>query len=155
MAFVLAALWGLIIGGGVIGYFALTLPDTGRLAVAERRPNLTILADDGSVIATFGDLFGRPLTLRRCCPDLPEAVIATEDRRFYSNIGIDPIGMMRAAIADLRAGHIVEGGSTVTQQLAEDPVSDAGAQPRPQNSRNALGAAVDHRFTRNQTSKSI
>jgi penicillin-binding protein 1A len=150
MAFVLAALWGLIIGGGVIGYFALTLPDTGRLAVAERRPNLTILADDGSVIATFGDLFGRPLTLRQMSPYLPEAVIATEDRRFYSNIGIDPIGMMRAAIADLRAGHIVEGGSTVTQQLAKilflTPERSLGRKIR----ETLLALWLDHRFTKNQ-----
>ena len=119
MVLVLVMLWGLILGGGVIGYFALTLPDTSRLAVAERRPNLTVLAADGSVIATYGDLFGRPLTLRQMSPYLPEAVIATEDRRFYSNFGIDPVGMLRAAIADLRAGHIVEGGSTITQQLAK------------------------------------
>ena len=53
-------------------------------------------------------------------PYLPEAVIATEDRRFYSNFGVDPIGMVRAALADLAAGHVVEGGSTITQQLAKN-----------------------------------
>ena len=52
-------------------------------------------------------------------------MIATEDRRFYSNFGVDPIGMVRAALADLAAGHVVEGGSTITQQLAKEPVPDA------------------------------
>ena len=77
---VLLVLWGVIIGGGVLGYFALTLPDTSQLTVAERRPSVTILAADGSLLATFGDLFGQPLTLGEMSPYLPKAVIATEDR---------------------------------------------------------------------------
>jgi penicillin-binding protein 1A len=116
---VLVALWIGIIGAGALGYFALTLPDTGQLTVAERRPSVTIVAADGSTIASLGDLFGEPLTLKEIAPDLPKAVIATEDRRFYSHFGIDPIGMLRAAISDLHAGHIVQGGSTITQQLAK------------------------------------
>ena len=115
----LVFLWSVIVGGSALAYFALTLPDTSQLAVAERRPNITILAADGSTIASFGDLFGRPLTLGEMSPFLPQAVIATEDRRFYSHFGIDPIGMARAALTDLRAGHIVQGGSTITQQLAK------------------------------------
>src|SRR6516162_4488709 len=117
---VLLVLWGVIIGGGVLGYFALTLPDTSQLTVAERRPSATILAADGSLLATFGDLFGQPLTLQEMSPYLPRAVIATEDRRFYSHFGIDLIGLMRASIANLAAGHIVQGGSTITQQLAKN-----------------------------------
>ncbi|HWB47692.1 MAG TPA: PBP1A family penicillin-binding protein [Stellaceae bacterium] len=116
---VLLFLWAAIIGGGAVTYFALTLPDTKQLTVAERRPSITILADDGSLIATFGDLFGRPLTLKEMSPWLPKAVIATEDRRFYSHFGIDPIGLIRAGFADLRTGHVVQGGSTITQQLAK------------------------------------
>ena len=109
----------LIVGGGALAYFALTLPDTNQLTVAERRPSVTILADDGSTIATFGDLFGQPLTLKEMSPWLPKAVIATEDRRFYSHFGIDPIGLARAVFTDLRSGHLVQGGSTITQQLAK------------------------------------
>ncbi|HEV2334648.1 MAG TPA: PBP1A family penicillin-binding protein [Stellaceae bacterium] len=116
---VLLCLWAFIIGGGALAYFALTLPDTSQLTVSERRPSITILADDGSLIASFGDLFGRPLTLKEMSPYLPKAVIATEDRRFYSHFGIDPYGMVRAALTDLRAGQIVQGGSTITQQLAK------------------------------------
>src|SRR5216684_982839 len=71
------------------------------------------------IIASFGDLFGRPLTLKEMSPFLPKAVIATEDRRFYHHFGIDPFGLARAAVTDLRAGQIVQGGSTITQQLAK------------------------------------
>jgi penicillin-binding protein 1A len=112
-------LWCAILGGGALAYFALTLPDTNHLITAERRPSVTILADDGSIIATFGDLFGQPLTLKQMSPFLPKAVIATEDRRFYSHFGIDPVGLIRAGVADLRSGHVVQGGSTITQQLAK------------------------------------
>src|SRR5579863_978850 len=115
----LVFLWGLIVGGGALTYFALTLPDTNQLTAAERRPSVTILANDGSTIATFGDLFGQPLTLKEMSPWLPKAVIATEDRRFYSHFGIDPIGLARALFTDVRAGHLVQGGSTITQQLAK------------------------------------
>jgi penicillin-binding protein 1A len=117
---VLLLLWAAIIGGGVLGYFAMTLPDTSGLTRSERRPSITILAADGSLVAAYGDLFGRPLTLTEMAPCLPQAVIATEDRRFYSHFGIDPIGLIRAAAADISAGHIVEGGSTITQQLAKN-----------------------------------
>jgi penicillin-binding protein 1A len=116
---VLLLLWTAILGGGTLGYFALTLPDTSQLGVSQRRPTITILAEDGSTLANLGDLFGEPLTLKEMSPFLPQAVIATEDRRFYRHFGIDPIGMMRAAMVDLRARHVVQGGSTITQQLAK------------------------------------
>jgi len=59
------------------------------------------LAADGSLLTTYGDLFGQPLTLREMSSYLPKAVIATEDRRFYSHFGIDPIGLVRASFANL------------------------------------------------------
>jgi penicillin-binding protein 1A len=147
---VLLSLWALIIGGGTLGYFALTLPDTSRLAVAERRPSVTILADDGSTIATFGDLFGQPMTLKQMPPFLPQAVIATEDRRFYSHFGVDPVGLVRAAVTDLRAGHVVQGGSTITQQLAKilflTPERNFARKIR----ETLLALWLEHRFSKDQ-----
>jgi len=143
-------LWAAMLGGGVIGYFALTLPDTNQLTVAERRPSVTILAEDGSIIATFGDLFGQPLTLKEMSPWLPKAVVATEDRRFYSHFGIDPVGLIRAAFTDLRSGHVVQGGSTITQQLAKT-VFLSPERSAPRKIREALLALwLEHRFTKNQ-----
>jgi penicillin-binding protein 1A len=147
---VLLGLWTMIAGAGFLGYFALTLPDTSELTRAVRRPGITILADDGSVISTYGDLFGQPLTLRQMPRYLPEAVIATEDRRFYSHFGIDPLGLLRAAVADLVAGHIVEGGSTITQQLAKNlflnPARNLGRKIR----EILLALWLEHRFTKNE-----
>jgi penicillin-binding protein 1A len=146
----LLALWTVIAVAGLFAYFALTLPDTGELTSATRRPGITILADDSSVLATYGDLFGRPLTLRQLPRYLPEAVVATEDRRFYSHFGVDPIGLVRAAVADLGAGHIVEGGSTITQQLAKNlfltPERSLGRKIR----ETLLALWLDHRFTKDE-----
>jgi penicillin-binding protein 1A len=147
---VLLGLWSAIVGAGAIGYFALTLPDTKQLTVAERRPSITIFADDGSLVATFGDLFGQPMTLREMSPWLPKAVVATEDRRFYGHFGIDPVGLLRAGIADLRSGHLVQGGSTITQQLAKT-VFLSPERSLSRKVREALLALwLERHFTKNQ-----
>jgi penicillin-binding protein 1A len=147
---ILLSLWTAILGGGVLGYFAVTLPDTGELNRSQRRPSVTILAADGSLLSTYGDLFGQPLTLQEMSRYLPEAVIATEDRRFYSHFGIDPIGLVRAAIADLAAGHFVEGGSTITQQLAKNLFLTPERSLSRKIRETLLALWLEHRFTKNQ-----
>jgi penicillin-binding protein 1A len=97
---VIAGLWGVIAVVAICGYFALTLPKITDLTASERRASVTLLAADGSLIATYGDLFGEPLHLKDMPRYLPEAVLATEDRRFYHHFGIDPIGLARALVAD-------------------------------------------------------
>src|SRR6516165_7493651 len=147
---VLLLLWAAIIGGSVLGYFALTLPDTSDLTRAERRPSVTILAADGSLLTTFGDLFGQPLTLQEMSPYLPKAVIATEDRRFYSHFGVDPIGLLRAAVANLTAGHVVQGGSTITQQLAKNLFLTSERSFARKVRETLLALWLEHRFTKDE-----
>ena len=86
---------------------------------AARRPSLTLEDRSGHVIATFGDLVGEPLRLKDFPPALPAAVVAVEDRRFCHHFGIDPIGLLRAAWVNVTAGRVVQGGSTLTQQVAK------------------------------------
>ncbi|HYM73333.1 MAG TPA: PBP1A family penicillin-binding protein [Stellaceae bacterium] len=146
----LVVLWGMILGGGALAYFALTLPNTDQLVVAERRPSVTILAEDGSILTTFGDLFGQPLTLKQMSPFLPKAVIATEDRRFYKHFGIDPIGLLRAGFTDLRTGHFVQGGSTITQQLAKNVFLTPERSFSRKIRETLLALWLEHRFTKDQ-----
>ncbi|HEX6840614.1 MAG TPA: penicillin-binding protein 1A [Stellaceae bacterium] len=146
----LVALWGVILGGGTLGYFWLTLPPTGDLAMSDRRPSITVLGVDGSVIATYGDLFGEPLRLKDLPPYLPAAVIATEDRRFYHHFGIDPIGLVRAAYANYRAGHIVQGGSTITQQLAKNLFLTPDRTLTRKVQEALLAVWLEHKFTKEQ-----
>jgi penicillin-binding protein 1A len=146
----LLLLWVAVVLCVVVGYFALTLPDTGELTRAERRPSVTILAADGSLLTTYGDLFGQPLTLKEMSPYLPKAVIATEDRRFYSHFGVDLIGLARAAFANLSAGHVVQGGSTITQQLAKNLFLTRERSLSRKIQETLLALWLEHRFTKNQ-----
>ncbi len=112
--------WGLIIGLFVIGWFYTGLPDVEDSLAPSRRPTIWILAADNTEIGSVGDLYGMPVRLTDLPPSLPQAVIATEDRRFYSHFGIDLIGLARAMVTNIRAGRIVQGGSTITQQVAKN-----------------------------------
>ncbi len=106
--------------GAVTAYYASKLPPPSQWTVPKRAANVRILAANGQLISNRADSSGQSLTLDQMPPFLPEAVMAIEDRRFYWHFGIDPIGLARAFVADVRAGHIVEGGSTITQQLAKN-----------------------------------
>ena len=145
-----AALWLVIAVSLVLGYFALTLPSTADISVAERRPSITLLAADGSLLATYGDLFGEPIHIKEVPKYLPQAVIATEDRRFYSHFGIDPIGLARAAFINLRAGRVVQGGSTLTQQLAKNLFLTPDRTFKRKIQEMLLALWLEHRFTKDQ-----
>ncbi|MEO0036326.1 MAG: hypothetical protein RLZZ501_2349, partial [Pseudomonadota bacterium] len=109
-------IWVGIFVGGVVAYYAVDLPDIDKMTVTTRRPSVVLQSAEGEVFAAFGDLYGEPLTLPEISPNLVHAVLATEDRRFFSHFGIDVIGLARAVYTNLRVGHVVQGGSTVTQQ---------------------------------------
>ncbi len=115
-----AAVWLVIAATALVTWYATDLPDVDAALAATRRPTVTLLAADGSVLATRGDLYGMPVRVRDLPASLPAAVLATEDRRFYDHFGLDVFGLARAAIANLRAGRIVQGGSTITQQVAKN-----------------------------------
>ena len=112
--------WMLVIFGGMIAYYAYDLPDVAQIAAANRAPSVTLLGADGSVLANFGELYGEALDVADLPPNLPRAVVAVEDRRFYQHPGVDVFGLARAMLANIRAGRIVQGGSTISQQLAKN-----------------------------------
>ncbi len=116
----LLTVWGSL--GAAVGLLALAwdLPRPEQALAATRRPALTLEAANGQLISTTGDLYGDSLRLRDMPRHLPAALLAIEDRRFETHGGLDPIGLARAAWANLRAGRVVQGGSTLTQQLAKN-----------------------------------
>ncbi len=94
--------------------------DLGQDLYAVNRPvAFTFLDAGGNEIGHRGAIVGERLKLEEMPAYLPAAFIAMEDRTFYSNQGFDIRGLVRASIADLRAGHVVAGGSTITQQTAK------------------------------------
>ncbi|MDP2125100.1 MAG: penicillin-binding protein 1A [Parvibaculum sp.] len=114
------ALWGVIAFGGLLFWYGLNLPDTSNLYNDRQAPSISIRAADGELLSHRGDLKGGYASLADLPPHVPAAVLATEDRRFYWHFGVDPIGLARAMVENYRAGAYVQGGSTITQQLAKN-----------------------------------
>ncbi len=120
-----SVLFMLMVGGSVatglgLGYVWLSLDQKGLLQIPAREPGIMLLASDGSVLAEQGAFFGDEVRVSELPDYVPNAVIAIEDHRFRSHFGVDPMGLMRAAMENYRAGRVVQGGSTITQQLAKN-----------------------------------
>jgi penicillin-binding protein 1A len=115
----LGLIWGTIVLGAATVYFISQVPDPIIAALDDRPPNVTVLAADGTVLAERGLRRGH-VRLDALPPYLVQAVLATEDRRFYRHFGVDPLGLVRASFRNATAGTVVEGGSTITQQLAKN-----------------------------------
>ncbi|WP_417231901.1 transglycosylase domain-containing protein [Brevundimonas sp.] len=114
------AIWGAIFLLVFFAVFARDLPDTSTLYDIDRQPSITYLDRNGALIAVRGTQQAPPADLEALPDYVPAAFIAIEDRRFYMHPGFDPIGMSRAMAANMRAGRVVQGGSTLTQQLAKN-----------------------------------
>ncbi|HEY2132215.1 MAG TPA: transglycosylase domain-containing protein, partial [Acetobacteraceae bacterium] len=115
----IASVWLALAASVTLVWFCRDIPRPESALDAVRRPSLTLEDRSGHVIATFGDLVGEKLHLTDVPPSLPAAVVAVEDRRFYRHFGLDPVGLLRAAWVNATAGRVVQGGSTITQQVAK------------------------------------
>src|SRR5712691_12177839 len=113
-------LWAVIALVGVIVWVGAHLPPIQALEIPKRPPTIEITGFDGSVLATRGEMPGANVSLKELPPYLPKAFIAIEDRRFYSHYGVDPLGIARAAVANVLHRGVSQGGSTLTQQLAKN-----------------------------------
>jgi len=96
------------------------LPDIAHPPPLPEPARVTVLAVDGSALATYGPAPGRALAPDQIPEVMIQAVVATEDHRFFHHHGIDLLGILRAAWTNLRTGRLVQGGSTITQQLAKN-----------------------------------
>ncbi|MDR3489568.1 MAG: penicillin-binding protein 1A [Bradyrhizobium sp.] len=117
---VVLGLWGAIAVIGVVVWVGAHLPPIQALEIPKRPPTIQIVGLDGSVLATRGEMAGANVSLKDLPPYLPKAFIAIEDRRFYSHYGVDPLGIARAAVANILHRGVSQGGSTLTQQLAKN-----------------------------------
>ncbi|MFC3079613.1 transglycosylase domain-containing protein [Phenylobacterium terrae] len=112
------------IAAGLFVYLSMTLP-LGRALQPLADPSLVIEDSGGRPIARLGGYKEPPVEVEKLPPHVAQAFIAIEDRRFYSHPGIDPRGLARAMAANARAGRWVQGGSTITQQLAKNAFLDS------------------------------
>ncbi len=116
----ISCVWMGILAGGTVFYLALGLPNTDTLWDVDGSPGVTFAAADGTVLLNRGGFAGSAIHLNELPEFLPQAVMAIEDRRFYSHYGIDPRGLARAIYTNIKRGAFVQGGSTITQQLAKN-----------------------------------
>ncbi|MDR0552644.1 MAG: transglycosylase domain-containing protein [Holosporales bacterium] len=101
-------------------YFSKDLPDLNNLKTTIRNPAVVVQTYDGAIIGAYGDLYEDVVMVEDLPRYVPEAFMSVEDRRFFYHFGIDFIGFFRAMYKNLLLGKVVEGGSTITQQLAKN-----------------------------------
>ncbi|MDP3526344.1 MAG: transglycosylase domain-containing protein [Hoeflea sp.] len=144
------AIWGGIAIAGVAAYYGARMPSAATWAIPDRPPNVKILSVNGETMANRGATGGEALLLGDMSPYIPEAVIAIEDRRFYSHFGVDPIGLARAMLANVMAGRMVQGGSTLTQQLAKNLFLSPERTLERKVEEVLLAVWLEHKFTKDQ-----
>ena len=105
---------------GWIGWAGQDMPSTAALWAPKSTPSIVILDRQGRTILSQGGAEAKPVNLDDISPDLINALVAIEDRRYYDHPGFDIIGLTRAMRENVKAGRVVQGGSTITQQLAKN-----------------------------------
>ena len=112
-------IWLVLFLSIAVTWSLLNLPETESIQIS-RQPSITFLDKEGRIIASYGDIYGQSIQFKNLPENLINAVIVTEDKRFFFHPGIDIKGIARAAFVNLKAGRILQGGSTITQQLAKN-----------------------------------
>ena len=144
-----AVVWVGIAGGLAVTFFAIHLPAIDE-AVLTRRPNIVLVDEDQVEIASVGDIYRGVVNLDELPKYVPAAFISVEDRRFYSHGGIDMIGLLRAAWSNIRSRHVVQGGSTITQQVAKNLFLTPERTFSRKIREALLAEKLEHAFTKDQ-----
>ncbi|MGC1165577.1 MAG: transglycosylase domain-containing protein [Solirubrobacterales bacterium] len=125
----------LLVGGGVLAVLAIAAiavtswvldvaadaPSLATCKAIDKGGNSALYAADGSKLGVIASDEARtPVSIKRIPKSMRLATVAIEDQRFYEHGGVDPEGILRAAVKDLEAGKVVEGGSTIAQQLVRN-----------------------------------
>ena len=109
-----------VIGLLVLLWFASELPDLDKLESYDKPPGIRIFDTSENLIGSYGHVVGKYVAFDGLPKHLIQALLATEDRRFFEHVGVDPMGIARAMYHNIVAGGVVQGGSTITQQLAKN-----------------------------------
>ncbi len=126
------------------------MPDTSVLWTPKSTPKIYVLDRYGREILTTGGAEARPVQLATLPPSLPQALVAIEDRRFYDHIGFDIIGLGRAFVENTKAGRVVQGGSTLTQQLAKNVFLTRQQTMKRKTQEIMLAVWLEHRLSKQE-----
>ena len=148
---VYAAIGGMLVIAILVGVAYTQLPDYSEL---EKRTNLgqmvRVRAVNGQVLVAVGPSFGRWLTYDQIPPEMRAAMISTEDRRFRSHVGVDPIGIGRAVASALTRNHRISATSTITQQLARNIFLTNSRSFTRKIKEGILALALERKFSKDQ-----
>ncbi|WP_187440129.1 transglycosylase domain-containing protein [Candidatus Nesciobacter abundans] len=137
-------------------YINLTLPQINDLSILKIDPFVVIEDENKNLVSTYGSLKYQHLSINEIPKHIPHALISLEDRKFYSHIGIDFASIARALSKNLQSSRIVEGGSTITQQLAKNILQENLGGKIPPKSyfrkiREAfLSLKLEHKYSKDQ-----
>lgn len=113
-------IWVTIAIAALCGFYALELPGLISKPEMDHKPLIAVKDIDGNVVARYGEFKGETIDVSKMPNYLVYAVLSIEDRRFYQHFGIDPLGIARALVANASGHSGIQGGSTITQQLAKN-----------------------------------
>lgn len=143
-------IWATIALAGLIGFYALELPNIIDKPEMERKPLIAVEDIDGNVVARYGEFQGETIDISKMPNYLVYAVLSIEDRRFYQHFGIDPQGIARAMVSNVIGKHGVQGGSTITQQLAKNMFLSRERTLKRKIQEALLAIWLEHKMTKDQ-----
>ena len=117
--FKLCGIGGVVLAGYLL-FCLLTLPNMDEAINRTRLPSTTIVAENGNEVQSFGTVYSEIVRAEELPQYTIDAIVYTEDRRFYDHFGFDIISFTRAMLTNIFAGRFVQGGSTITQQVAKN-----------------------------------
>ncbi|WP_296678379.1 transglycosylase domain-containing protein [Novosphingobium sp.] len=144
------ALLGVIALAVAVGLTARTLPSYDQLKSSQAGQMIVVRARDGSELFSMGPSFGKWVPYGQIPQVMKDAMLSTEDKRFRSHIGIDPIGVARSFYVRYQSGTFRQGGSTITQQLARTVFLNNDRTWRRKIREIVLALALEWKFSKNQ-----
>lgn len=136
--------------GVYVGYCAMTMPDIEQAIQRTRQPSTTITAENGNEIQSFGSVYSAVIMPDDLPKYVSQAIVATEDRRFYQHFGFDIISFSRAMFVNLLQRRYVQGGSTITQQVAKNLFLTSQKNIRRKVQELLLAFWLEYKFSKDQ-----
>ncbi len=136
--------------GVYVGWCYLTMPDIEQAIQRTRQPSTTITAENGNEIQSFGSVYSSIIMPDDLPKYVSQAIVATEDRRFYQHFGFDFISFTRAMVTNLIHRHYVQGGSTITQQVAKNLFLTSQKSIKRKVQELLLAFWLEYKFTKDQ-----
>ena len=128
----------------------MTLPDIDQAVARTRQPSTTITAENGNEVKTFGSVYSEVIRLNELPSYVPDAIISTEDRRFYAHFGFDIVAFTRAMLTNIFMGRYAQGGSTITQQVAKNLFLTSQKNIKRKTQELLLAFWLEHKFSKEQ-----